>query len=146
MDCEARKKSLDDASRSIVTTSGVIQLNDTTTAKIGVEQSGTMNKEAPEEKSDNTSELPRLAYTMEETAKILGVSYITIHRLLKRGLHGTYVSVEPFHLFRYLDEQAFRFNNRKGTDAMRFVLALKGILNKRLTYTALTGSELPQTC
>src|SRR5205814_6222657 len=42
--------------------------------------------------------------------------------------------------------QAFRFNNRKGTDAMRFALALKGIINKRLTYTALTGSELPQTC
>ena len=55
-------------------------------------------------------------------------------------------SVEPFHLFRYLDEQAFRFNNRKGTDAMRFALALKGIIGKRLTYTALTGSELPQTC
>src|SRR5205085_8154886 len=66
--------------------------------------------------------------------------------LLKRALKGTYVSVEPFHLFRYLDEQAFRFNNRKGTDAMRFALALKGIINKRLTYSALTGSELPQTC
>jgi hypothetical protein len=57
---------------------------------------------------------------------------------LKRAIKGTYVSVEPFHLFRYLDEQ--------GTDAMRFALALKGILNKRLTYVALTGSELPQTC
>jgi hypothetical protein len=55
-----------------------------------------------------------------------------------------YVSIEPFHLFRYLDEQSF--NNRKGTDAMRFALALKGIINKRLTYAALTGSELPQTC
>lgn len=66
--------------------------------------------------------------------------------LLKRAIKGTYVSVEPFHLFRYLDEQAFRFNNRKGTDAIRFGLALKGILNKRLTYAALTGSELPQTC
>jgi hypothetical protein len=66
--------------------------------------------------------------------------------LLKRAIKGTYISVEPFHLFRYLDEQAFRFNNRKGTDAMRFALALKGILGKRLTYTALTGSELPQTC
>ena len=54
------------------------------------------------------------------------------------------LSVEPFHLFRYLDEQAFRFNNRKMTDAVRFALALKGVLDKRLTYTALTGSELPQ--
>ncbi len=43
--------------------------------------------------------------------------------LLKRALKGTYVSVEPFHLFRYLDEQAFRFNNRAGSDAARFVLA-----------------------
>ncbi|MGE0359955.1 MAG: IS1595 family transposase [Vicinamibacterales bacterium] len=66
--------------------------------------------------------------------------------LLKRSLKGTYVSVEPFHLFRYLDEQAFRFNQRAGTDASRFAAALKGILNKRLTYVALTGSELPQTC
>ncbi len=66
--------------------------------------------------------------------------------LLKRAIKGTYVSVEPFHMFRYLDEQAFRFNNRKMTDAFRFALALKGIIGKRLTYTALTGSELPQTC
>ncbi len=41
--------------------------------------------------------------------------------LLKRGLKGTYVSVEPFHLFRYLDEQAFRFNERKATDGERFI-------------------------
>ncbi len=34
--------------------------------------------------------------------------------LVKRGLGGTYISVEPFHLFRYLDEQMFRYNNRKG--------------------------------
>jgi transposase-like protein len=66
--------------------------------------------------------------------------------LLKRAIRGTYVSVEPFHLFRYLDEQAFRFNNRKGTDAMRFALALKGIIGKRLTYTALTGAMEPETC
>jgi transposase-like protein len=62
--------------------------------------------------------------------------------LLKRTLNGTYVSVEPFHLFRYLDEQAFRFNNRDGEDADRFLSGLKGILNRRLTYTALTGSEV----
>lgn len=66
--------------------------------------------------------------------------------LLKRTIKGTYVSIEPFHLFRYLDEQSFRFNQRAGTDASRFALALKGILGKRLTYVALTGSELPQTC
>jgi transposase-like protein len=66
--------------------------------------------------------------------------------LLKRAIKGTYISVEPFHLFRYLDEQAFRFNNRKGSDATRFTLALKGIIGKRLTYTGLTGAEVPETC
>jgi transposase-like protein len=66
--------------------------------------------------------------------------------LLKRAIKGTYVSVEPFHLFRYLDEQAFRFNERSMNDASRFFLALAGIVNRRLTYKALTGSELPQTC
>jgi transposase-like protein len=66
--------------------------------------------------------------------------------LLKRAIKGTYVSIEPFHLFRYLDEQAFRFNHRALNDAGRFALALKGIIHKRLTYTALTGSEVPQTC
>ena len=59
--------------------------------------------------------------------------------LLKRGLHGTYVSVEPFHLFRYLDEQTFRFNNRNLTDGERFSLAVSGILGKRLTFDQLTG-------
>jgi transposase-like protein len=59
--------------------------------------------------------------------------------LLKRGLHGTYVSVEPFHLFRYIDEQAFRFNNRKATDAQRFDIGVREIVGKRLTYAELTG-------
>src|SRR3989475_11249422 len=61
--------------------------------------------------------------------------------LLKRGISGTYVSVEPFHLYRYLDEQAFRFNNRKATDADRFNMALLGIVGKRVTYEKLTGKE-----
>jgi transposase-like protein len=59
--------------------------------------------------------------------------------LLKRSISGTYVSVEPFHLFRYLDEQAYRFNNRKLTDAERFDMAVKGIVGKRLTFEQLTG-------
>jgi transposase-like protein len=59
--------------------------------------------------------------------------------LLKRGLGGTYISVEPFHLFRYIDEQAFRFNNRKMTDAERFDEAVKNIVGKRLTFEQLTG-------
>jgi transposase-like protein len=62
--------------------------------------------------------------------------------LLKRGINGTYISVEPFHLFRYLDEQAFRYNNRKDVDdAGRFDLAVQQIVGKRLTYSALTGKN-----
>jgi transposase-like protein len=59
--------------------------------------------------------------------------------LLKRGIKGTYVSVEPFHLFRYLDEQTFRFNTRKGKDADRFIQTVKQVAGKRLTYDELTG-------
>lgn len=64
--------------------------------------------------------------------------------LLKRGLNGTYVSVEPFHLFRYIDEQAFRYNNRATkdnplNDSDRFTLAMSQIAGKRLTYAELTG-------
>jgi len=60
--------------------------------------------------------------------------------LLKRGISGTYVSVEPFHLFRYLDEQMFRFNNRKELDdAGRFDLAVRQIVGKRITFAQLTG-------
>jgi transposase-like protein len=62
--------------------------------------------------------------------------------LLKRGISGTYVSVEPFHLFRYLDEQAFRFNNRKDmNDYDRFKQAASQIVGKRLTWNQVTGRE-----
>lgn len=59
--------------------------------------------------------------------------------LLKRGIKGTYVSVEPFHLFRYLDEQSFRFNHRKLTDGERFSIVAKQVIGQRLTYAELTG-------
>ena len=64
--------------------------------------------------------------------------------LFKRGINGTYVSVEPFHLFRYLDEQEFRFKNRGSkenpiTDGERFDMAVRQIVGKRLTYKQLTG-------
>ena len=59
--------------------------------------------------------------------------------LFKRCIKGTHISVEPFHLFRYLDAEAFRFNNRNETDAGRFYLAMRGIEGKRLTYKGLTG-------
>ena len=61
--------------------------------------------------------------------------------LLKRGLKGTYVSVEPFHLFRYLDEQAFRYNERKGNDGDRFVEAASTAFGRRLTYKELIGQD-----
>ena len=61
--------------------------------------------------------------------------------LLKRSLKGTYVAVEPFHLFRYLDEQAFRFNNRLHLDdAGRFALVIGQIVGRRLTYDELTAA------
>jgi transposase-like protein len=59
--------------------------------------------------------------------------------LLKRGIHGTYVSVEPYHLFRYIDEQAFRFNERELTDAERFAIVMRQIVGKRLTWNELIG-------
>src|SRR5215469_9325265 len=67
--------------------------------------------------------------------------------LLKRGLSGTYVSVEPFHLHRYLSEQEFRYNNRATKDnplhdGDRFRLAMSQIVGKRLTYEHLTGKDL----
>src|SRR5437588_1115053 len=67
--------------------------------------------------------------------------------LLKRGLRGTYVAVEPFHLARYIDEQVFRYNNRKHadkstmSDAERFKLAMSQVGGRRLTYADLTGKD-----
>jgi transposase-like protein len=61
--------------------------------------------------------------------------------LLSRMLHGTYVAVEPFHLSAYVDEQAFRFNNRKDDDADRFLKALVMVPTARLTYKDLTRAE-----
>jgi transposase-like protein len=64
--------------------------------------------------------------------------------LLKRGINGTYVSIESFHLFRYLDEQTFRYNNRATkdnplTDSDRFSAVLSQVTGKRLTYAEVTG-------
>lgn len=62
--------------------------------------------------------------------------------LLKRQIKGTYVSVEPFHLFRYVDEEAFRYNNRKPmSDADRFSYLVRKLVGKRLTYAQLIGRE-----
>ena len=61
--------------------------------------------------------------------------------LLKRTLHGTYVSVDPAHLQAYVDEQAYRFNNREFTDAERFADVMKQIVGKCLTYDELIGKS-----
>ena len=66
--------------------------------------------------------------------------------LLKRMIKGTYVSVEPFHMFRYLNEEAFRFNERFGNDGDRFETVVKQIINKRLTFDQLTGKQESPTC
>lgn len=63
--------------------------------------------------------------------------------LLKRTIKGTYTNVEPFHLFRYLDEQTFRFNERKLTDSERFTEIVSSIVGRRLTYDHLTGKDEP---
>jgi transposase-like protein len=63
--------------------------------------------------------------------------------LLKRAIKGTYVSVEPFHLTRYLDEEAFRFNQRAANDADRFLTVAKSVTGKRLTYEGLINSQVP---
>jgi transposase-like protein len=59
--------------------------------------------------------------------------------LLKRTLRGTYISVDPHHLFRYLDEQCFRFNKRRLTDGERLAVLTGQMVNRRLTYRELTG-------
>ena len=60
--------------------------------------------------------------------------------LLKRAIKGTYISVEPFHLFRYVDEESFRYNSRKVSDGKRFNGVMNGVTGKRLTYKQLTGA------
>ncbi len=60
---------------------------------------------------------------------------------VKRALKGPYIHVEPFHLDRYLDEQGFRYNNRKDNDSGRFIQAASQLFGKRLTYAELTGAN-----
>lgn len=61
--------------------------------------------------------------------------------LTKRCIKGTYISIAPFHTFRYLDEEVFRFNNRQLKDDGRFWLVLQSVSGKRLTYKNLTGNS-----
>ena len=106
----------------------------------------------------NTDEFPAYPFAMKEFEhKVINhlEKYVdgNIHTngienfwsCLKRGLGGTYIAVEPFHLFRYVDEQAFRFNNRKDNlgnplhDGERFKIALGHVAGKRLTFKEVTG-------
>jgi transposase-like protein len=66
--------------------------------------------------------------------------------LLKRGLNGTYVAVEPFHMDAYVDEQVFRYNERRKNDSQRFIKVLSQLAGKRLTYAELTGKEEGAVC
>src|SRR5207253_1598033 len=62
--------------------------------------------------------------------------------LFKRAIKGTYVSVDPFHLASYVDEQVRRFNERTSNDRARFVSVLADIVGRRLTYRDLIGANL----
>jgi transposase-like protein len=62
--------------------------------------------------------------------------------LLKRAMGSTYVSVEQFQLFKYLDEQSFRYNERHATDSERFYKILGSVAGKRLTWNNLTSQEV----
>jgi len=102
----------------------------------------------------NTDALPSYNGLDEYTHKVVdhAEAYVdgTVHTnrlenfwsLLKRSIKGTYVSIEPFHLFRYLDEQSFRFNERFDTDAQRFQKVLNSVAGKRLTWNNLTSQEV----
>lgn len=95
----------------------------------------------------STDDLPRLLGTRQEIHSSDRLE--NFWSLVKRGLKGTYVAVEPFHLFRYLDEQVFRYNNRATkkhfvSDGDRFRMAVSEIGDKRVTYDQLIGRRAEQ--
>jgi hypothetical protein len=65
--------------------------------------------------------------------------------LLKRSIGGTYVSVDAPHLGRYVDEQVFRFNERRKNDGQRFMVVMPGTIGKRITYKQLIGMDDPES-
>lgn len=101
--------------------------------------------------TDSASAYGDLALTHIHSAVDHSVAYVegAVHTnglenfwsLFKRCLKGTYIAVAPFHLFRYVAEEAWRFNERKATDAIRFLRALHGVVGKRLTYRVLTAQD-----
>ena len=85
----------------------------------------------PIKSSNMPSAMPR--------AKSTRTAWKTTGRCSRRCVRGTYIRPTPFHLFRYLDEEAFRFNEREDNDGGRFRKVAGGIAGKRLTYKRLTG-------
>lgn len=73
------------------------------------------------------------------TAQRARITAKNVRSLLKRSLKGSYVAVGPFHPFRYIGEQAFRYNNRTMTETLRFVHVVRHFVGRRLTYKELTG-------
>jgi transposase-like protein len=125
---------------------GVIKSTDRVTLKREiesiVEKGSTLYTDAHNGYDDLNAEFVRLVIDHAQKyvdGKITTNGIENFWTLLKRSLKGTYVSVEPFHLFRYLDEQSFRFNFRSETDQQRFIEALTLIEDRRITYKQLTG-------
>ena len=77
---------------------------------------------------------------VDETYRPEGTQHAPGRARPQRGLHGTYIRVEPWHLFRYLDERVFTFNQRTMTDLGRLTLVLGLVSERRLTYAALTAA------
>jgi len=69
-------------------------------------------------------------------------SFENFWSVFKRGLKGTYIAVDPFHLFRYLDEAVFRYNVRGQSERSRFQGIVTEIVGRRLTYRKLIGADL----
>lgn len=61
--------------------------------------------------------------------------------LFKRCIKGTYVSIAPYHLQRYADEEAFRYNQRHGNDASRFARVMQSVIGRRVTWRHLTAQD-----
>ena len=109
-----------------------------------VEKGSTLYTDAHNGYDDLNSEYVRLVIDHAQKyvdGKITTNGIENFWALLKRALKGTYVSVEPFHLFRYLDEQSFRYNFRKGKDGDRFLKIMDLLADRRLTYKQLIGQE-----
>src|SRR6266496_1658538 len=110
------------------------------TAKVAV--MGIMQRGDEKECSTIRTEVVEGIKTKQMHERIHANGLESFWSLLKRTIKGTYVSVDPFRMFRYLDEQTFRFNHRKENDGWRFAHVVSTIMGKRLTYKNLIGQDL----